>query len=133
MEDGLREAIRSGRLPRGMRLPSTRGLARDLGISRGTLLQAYEQLVAEGWLQGRRGSSTIASAEAEAEHRSTAIREPPPVLWRYDFRPGRPDAGSFPRSEWLWGLRRALATAPDAAFGYGSPQGQVSLRVELAG
>ncbi len=133
MEDGLREAIRSGRLPRGMRLPSTRGLARDLGISRGTVLQAYEQLVAEGWLQGRRGSSTIVSAEAEAEHRSTAIREPPPVLWRYDLRPGRPDSGSFPRSEWLWALRRVLATAPDAAFGYGSPQGQVPLRVELAG
>ncbi|MGA3184129.1 MAG: PLP-dependent aminotransferase family protein [Candidatus Dormibacteria bacterium] len=133
LEDGLREAIRSGRLPRGMRLPSTRGLARDLGISRGTVLQAYEQLIAEGWLRGRRGSSTIVSADAEGHRRGTAIREPPPLLWRYDFRPGRPDASSFPRSEWLRALRRALATAPNAAFGYGSPQGQLPLRVELAG
>jgi GntR family transcriptional regulator/MocR family aminotransferase len=97
------------------------------------VLQAYEQLIAEGWLQSRRGSSTIVSAEAERHHRATAIREPPPVLWRYDLRPGRPDASSFPRSEWLWALRRALATAPNAAFGYGSPQGQLPLRVELAG
>jgi len=80
LEDGLREAIRSGRLPRGMRLPSTRGLARDLGISRGTVLQAYEQLIAEGWLRGRRGSSTIVSADAEGHRRGTAIREPPPLL-----------------------------------------------------
>ena len=133
VETGLREAIRSGRLPRGTRLPSTRALARDLGISRGTVLQAYDQLVAEGWLRGRRGSSTIVSAEAEFHRRSTAIRQPPPVRWRYDLRPGRPDAGSFPRAEWMRALRRALATAPNAAFGYGETQGQLPLRVELAG
>ncbi|MGA9115007.1 MAG: PLP-dependent aminotransferase family protein [Candidatus Dormiibacterota bacterium] len=133
VENGLREAIRSGRLPRGTRLPPTRALARDLGISRGTVLQAYDQLAAEGWLEGRQGSSTVVSAEAEAHRRSTAIRQPPPVRWRYDLRPGRPDASSFPRGDWLRALRRALATAPNAAFGYGSPQGQLSLRVELAG
>ncbi len=133
LENGLREAIRSGRLPRGTRLPPTRALAQDLGISRGTVLQAYDQLVAEGWLQGRRGSSTVVSAEAEAHRRATAIRQPPPVRWRYDLRPGRPDASSFPRTEWLRALRRALAAAPNAAFGYGGPEGQLPLRVELAG
>ena len=133
IEDGIRGAIRSGRLIPGTRLPATRALARDLGVSRGTVLQAYDQLVAEGWLRGRRGSSTVVIAEAEAHRQSTAIREPPPVRWRYDLRPGRPDAGSFPRAEWLRAVRRALATAPNAAFGYDSPQGQLPLRVELAG
>ena len=133
IEDGIRGAIRSGRLIPGTRLPATRALARDLGVSRGTVLQAYDQLVAEGWLRGRRGSSTVVIAEAEAHRQSTAIREPPPVRWRYDLRPGRPDASSFPRAEWLRAVRRALATAPNAAFGYDSPQGQLPLRVRAGG
>ena len=132
VENGIREGIRSGRLTRGTRLPPTRELARDLGVSRGTVLQAYEQLVAEGWISGRRGSSTFVSADADAHRRSTAIREPGEVRWRFDLRPGRPDASSFPRAEWLRALRRAMAAAPNDALGYGSPQGQLALRVELA-
>ena len=132
IEDGIRGAIRSGRLIPGTRLPAT-GRWPAIGVSRGTVLQAYDQLVAEGWLRGRRGSSTVVIAEAEAHRQSTAIREPPPVRWRYDLRPGRPDAGSFPRAEWLRAVRRALATAPNAAFGYDSPQGQLPLRVEAGG
>lgn len=58
--DGLREAILAGRLARGARLPSTRALARDLGVARNTVLQAYEQLRSEGYLQGRRGGGTRA-------------------------------------------------------------------------
>jgi DNA-binding transcriptional MocR family regulator len=53
LETALREAIRSGRLHRGARLPGSRSLAADLGISRGTVVQAYTQLIAEGWLTGR--------------------------------------------------------------------------------
>src|ERR1700741_5339916 len=74
VEEGLREAIRSGRLARGTRLPPTR----------------------------------------------TPAREPPPMRWRFDLRPGRPDASSFPRAAWLRALRKALAEAPDDALGYGS-------------
>jgi GntR family transcriptional regulator / MocR family aminotransferase len=133
LEDGLRDAIRSGRLQRGTRLPPTRALARDLGVSRGTVLQAYSQLVAEGWLSGRRGSGTIVALDTDVHGVSDERREPPPLRWRFDFRPGRPDPSSFPRAEWLRALRRALAAAPDEALGYGSPQGQLALRTELAG
>ena len=55
LETALREAIRSGRLHAGARLPGSRSLAADLGISRGTVVQAYAQLIAEGWLTGATG------------------------------------------------------------------------------
>src|SRR5918912_4369714 len=88
VEQGLREAIRSGRLRRGTRLPSTRALAADLGVSRGTVVQAYAQLAAEGWISGRRGSATVVAVEAERLRGES--REPPPRRWRFDLRPGRP-------------------------------------------
>src|SRR5688572_30555277 len=54
----LRSAIRSGRLAAGARLPASRELAHDLGTSRGVVVEAYEQLVAEGFLVARQGSGT---------------------------------------------------------------------------
>src|SRR5690606_14809913 len=56
--EALRRAVVSGVLPAGGRLPSTRGLAAFYGVSRNTILQAYEQLVAEGYFEGRPGSGT---------------------------------------------------------------------------
>jgi GntR family transcriptional regulator/MocR family aminotransferase len=129
IENALRDAIRSGRLPRGTRLPATRVLARDLGVSRGTVLAAYTQLTAEGWLRGVRGSGTVVAAEAAD---TTSKARPAPGPPRFDFRPGRPDASSFPRAEWLRALRSALVTAPDEALGYGDPRGRPELRDELA-
>jgi GntR family transcriptional regulator/MocR family aminotransferase len=58
--EGLRGAILSGRLARGARLPSSRALAADLGVARNTVLQAFDQLRSEGYLQGRRGGGTRA-------------------------------------------------------------------------
>jgi GntR family transcriptional regulator/MocR family aminotransferase len=58
LENALREAVRSGRLPAGLRLPSSRQLASDLGLARNTVADAYGQLVAEGWLVARQGSGT---------------------------------------------------------------------------
>ena len=58
VEGALREAIQAGRLAPGADLPSSRSLAADLGLARGTVTSAYEQLVAEGWLVARRGSGT---------------------------------------------------------------------------
>ncbi|GLY91932.1 PLP-dependent aminotransferase family protein [Actinoallomurus iriomotensis] len=58
LERELREAVRSGRLAAGVRLPGSRGLAADLGLSRGTVVQVYTQLIAEGWLIGTPGSGT---------------------------------------------------------------------------
>ncbi|MFC7650222.1 GntR family transcriptional regulator [Streptosporangium lutulentum] len=62
MEAALREAVRSGRLTAGTRLPGTRSLSADLGLSRGTVVQVYTQLIAEGWLTGAHGSGTRVAA-----------------------------------------------------------------------
>jgi GntR family transcriptional regulator/MocR family aminotransferase len=101
-------------------------------VSRGTLLQAYEQLAAEGWIAGRQGSSTVVTAEL-GPPLTSPTRAPAPQQLRYDLRPGRPDPSSFPTAEWLKALRRVLAAAPNDVFGYGSPRGQPQLRIELAG
>jgi GntR family transcriptional regulator / MocR family aminotransferase len=58
LEGGLREAIRTGRLPVGERLPSSREMARELGVSRGLVQECYAQLIAEGYLESRVGSAT---------------------------------------------------------------------------
>ena len=60
----LHDSIRSGRLPAGTRLPSSRSLAKDLGIARNTVADAYGQLVAEGWLTARQGSGTVVANRA---------------------------------------------------------------------
>ncbi|WP_256959695.1 winged helix-turn-helix domain-containing protein, partial [Streptomyces viridochromogenes] len=56
LREALREAVRSGRLAPGTRLPSSRDLAADLGVSRGLITEAYEQLTAEGYLRSGRGA-----------------------------------------------------------------------------
>ncbi|MDQ3609100.1 MAG: winged helix-turn-helix domain-containing protein, partial [Actinomycetota bacterium] len=58
MEGDLREAVRSGRLRAGARLPASRTLSAELGVSRRLVVEAYAQLVAEGYLVARRGSGT---------------------------------------------------------------------------
>ena len=132
LERGLREAIQTGRLRPGTRLPPSRTLARDLGVARNTVAEAYGQLVAEGWLAARRGSGTIVADHAL--HAAPDGAAPPggPRI-RYDLRPGRPDLGLFPRAAWLAATRRALARAPDAALGYGDARGTPELRTALAG
>ena len=66
LERGLQEAIRKGRLGAGAALPSTRSLADELGVSRGVVVEAYEQLVAEGYLESRPGGKTRVAARAAA-------------------------------------------------------------------
>ena len=63
----LRDAIRAGRLRTGVRLPASRALAAQLGVSRGVVTDAYEQLTAEGWLAARRGAGTVVAAAPAAE------------------------------------------------------------------
>ncbi|MFJ9774589.1 PLP-dependent aminotransferase family protein [Kitasatospora sp. NPDC101157] len=128
----LREAIRTGRLAPGTRLPPYRALAADLGLARNTAAEAYAELVAEGWLTARQGSGTTV-AERAAPARSDRARRPTrrsgPV---HDLRQGQPDAASFPRTAWLAAARRALTAAPHEAFGPGDPQGRPELRTVLA-
>ncbi len=132
LQHELREAIRAGRLAVGERLPSSRALARELGVSRGLVLESYAQLTAEGFLSSRGGSATRVAGGAHQPPASTA---PPPPTARLDvdFVPGRPELQSFPRGDWLWALRDAARSAPDSAFGYGDPRGTRQLREVLAG
>ena len=112
LEQQVREAVRSGRFEAGMTMPSTRALARELGVTRGVVVEAYEQLVAECYLYAVPGGATRVT-DCIVEPR----RSPPPegpATYRYDFRPGRPDLIEFPRTEWLKSARRALGDAPAA-------------------
>jgi GntR family transcriptional regulator / MocR family aminotransferase len=131
IEDQLRDAVRGGRLGPGTALPSSRALARELGVSRGVVVEAYAQLAAEGYLVARQGAPTRVSEAASPgpDAAPAAVGERPP---RFDFRTGRPDVSLFPRTAWLASLRRALRDAPDDRFDYGDPRGAPELRDALA-
>ena len=130
----LREAVRSGRLAPGTRLPPYRSLATDLGVARNTVADAYAELVAEGWLTARQGSGTRVAERAEplGAHARVPKKAPPRARGpRHNLRQGTPDASSFPRTAWLASYRRALHRAPNEAFGPGDPAGRVELREAL--
>lgn len=133
LETALREAIRSGRLHPGGRLPGSRSLAADLGISRGTVVQAYAQLIAEGWLTGTTGSGTRV-ADLPGPGPAAAGEDPAPAAARLavDLRPGRPDLSSFPRTDWAASVRRALSAAPYEDLDYAEPAGLPVLRAAVA-
>jgi len=132
IEERLRTAIRAGTLSPGTALPSTRLLAGDLGLSRGVVVEAYAQLVAEGYLEARGGSVTRVAAHAR-QGASVGADAKEAVRPRYNFRPGAPDPSLFPRGEWIASVRAALRDAPDAALGYGDARGPAPLRTALAG
>jgi GntR family transcriptional regulator/MocR family aminotransferase len=132
LEQTLRDQVRSGRLAPGQRLPSSRALAAELGISRGVVLEAYAQLTAEGYLTASQGAPTRVAASASGE------RERPPVAattlgagHRHDFDPFTPDLVAFPAAEWMRALRAAARRAPFGALGYGDPRGEPALRNAL--
>ncbi|MFI8346331.1 PLP-dependent aminotransferase family protein [Streptomyces sp. NPDC085596] len=131
LESALRQAIRQGRLPAGTLLPSTRGLAQELALSRGTVSAAYGQLVEEGYLTTRPGSGTKV-AEAAQCAQAPACRAPAPATPRHDLRPGLPDVSAFPTRAWLAATRRVLTHARPEVFGAGDPQGRIELRNALA-
>ncbi|MFG2553627.1 PLP-dependent aminotransferase family protein [Streptomyces sp. NPDC048581] len=151
LTDALRDAVRTGRLAPGTRLPSSRSLATDLGIARNTVAEAYTDLVAEGWLTARQGSGTRVAERGTgggggSPRTSTTVSATPYVTApprphhprprprpAYDLLPGTPDLASFPRTEWLKAARRALLAAPHEVLGYGDPRGRVELRAALAG
>ena len=132
IEDQLRQTIRDGVLRPGAGVPSTRDLARQLGVSRRVVVDAYAQLGAEGYLSLRQGARPRVSdaAAVASETRAGAASAAPRA--RFDFRPSVPDVSTFPRAAWLRSLRHALATITDADLGYGDPRGVEVLRCALA-
>jgi len=143
LEASLRDAIRGGRLRAGERLPSSRELARALGVSRGLVQECYAQLLAEGYLTSHTGSATrVASIGGQsAGDRPGSGPSPPPGGARSagsprliaDFQPGLPDLSSFPRTDWAWAVKQACVQVASADLGYGDPRGSAMLREVLAG
>jgi GntR family transcriptional regulator/MocR family aminotransferase len=144
----LRDAIVSGRLAAGDRLPPTRDIASQLGVSRNTVTTVYGQLRAEGYIEGRAGAGSYVTAGVDAEPRGRpqpAALEPTTralsstVQWSlggfdespptFDLRAGRPDPALFPLVDWRRCMTTAMQTAPG---GYGDPAGIPALRRAIA-
>jgi GntR family transcriptional regulator/MocR family aminotransferase len=157
--EGLRRRILDGTLPPGVRLPATRGLAAELSVARNTVLNAYEQLLAEGYLEGKLGSGTYVSRTLPEE--MTQVRPagerarptPPPrrALSRRGellagtsaavarssgaprpFRPGVPALDAFPFETWLRLVARHHRRPPRELLAYDHPAGYAPLRRAIA-
>ena len=129
IEASIRAGIRSGRLPRGTPLPATRRLAADLDVSRGVVIEAYQQLVAEGYLTSRAGSYTRVAIDPPPLHPPVGVVRGPDPAATIDFCPCRADGSRFPRTQWLRSMRRVVMAAD---LGSVSPRGTPSLRDALA-
>ena len=131
LERALRDAIAVGRVSPGSRLPTSRGLAADLGIARATVAEVYGQLTAEGWLESRVGAGTWVAETAAPGPAGRETPEPGPGPRPYWG--GIPDVSLFPRREWAAAARRATDVAVTAELGYPDRRGSLRLRQELAG
>ena len=149
----VRTAVTDGRLMPGAALPATRVLARDLGTSRGVVVEAWRRLADEGLVVARTGSGTVVAGPAGARapvHAVAPVPSPPMVTPApapgdvprlpapvpegvdLDLSPGVPDLAAFPRATWLRAERTVLTTASAADLGYGDPRGHPRLRAVLA-
>jgi GntR family transcriptional regulator/MocR family aminotransferase len=154
---GLRRAILSGALQKGERIPSTRDLADQLGVSRTIVVLAYDQLSAEGFVTGRGGSGTYvaespgpatsrvapveakfrlsrfgAAAEEGASKADFPTRTAGKAI-RYDFAYGRSDVGTFPFAAWRRLLLRNARKASVHDLDYGPTAGDIALREAICG
>lgn len=133
VHDGLRSAILDGRLAAGLRLPSSRSLADQLGISRNLVVAAYEQLAGDGLIDSRRGAGTYVASQlpaprADAEA-STFEADPPP---RRPFAVGRTRSDPVLLRRLAAITRRRIAMATEADLAYGDPRGSRALREQVA-
>ncbi|MFC4947824.1 PLP-dependent aminotransferase family protein [Pseudonocardia sp. GCM10023141] len=133
LSTALRAAVRDGRLAAGATLPSTRVLAGDLGLARGTVTAAYGQLAAEGFLEVHQGSPTrVADVDRVRPEPVPPAGPRPAWQMRHNLMPGMPDVSAFPRDSWLTATRRVLATTAAEQLGYPHPLGHPVLRAALA-
>lgn len=150
--DRLRRAILSSQLAPGQRLPASRPLADTLGVSRQTVICAFEMLLDEGYLVTRRGAGTFVSealpdtltqppeaaamwTEKDPQPEPTPLFLPQLAGVRHEvraFRPGIPDLHKFPFDTWARLAGRLTRSLPTKAFGYGDPRGYRPLREALA-
>jgi GntR family transcriptional regulator/MocR family aminotransferase len=155
----IRQAILSGNLGPGSKLPSTRALAQQLGTARNTVLNAFEQLLAEGYLTGRLGSGTYVSqflpdhlphttatpsrgSETDRpapapSFRGAALTEIPTCLSHRQevvcaFRHGLPAVDEFPFDLWARLTARIWRSKPRGLLNYGEPAGYRPLREAIA-
>ena len=154
--DGLRLAILDGEIAEGTRLPSSRTLATNLGVSRFTVTDAYNRLLSEGYVAGKHGSGTFVAPTAPVDQQTAAITPAPetparawsrwsdraqrlgtisesPVEREIDFRHAMPDLSLFPHAVWRRLLVRESKRLDLATRYYGHPAGWPDLRVALAG
>jgi GntR family transcriptional regulator/MocR family aminotransferase len=144
--DGYRDAILDGRLRPGQRLPSTRSLAHDLRVSRIPVVMAFEQLVAEGYLESRVGAGTFVSTAlpvpASVQPRRPRPRLLPPdrlpprleprLDLRGPFRVGQPALDEFPAVLWARLIARHARRMTRRLMTYEDPMGVPALREALA-
>ncbi len=144
--DALRQAILSGQLPSGTRLPSSRSLAQSNGVSRNTVSSVYEQLVAEGYLESQTGSGTrvvnelpdkqlhfkpLQHPQEPRVERQTAPAAPPKTSKL--LSPSLPAADAFPHELWRkLGNEVYRREDPVAWMDYGDPAGYWPLRQAIS-
>ncbi|CUR58195.1 Transcriptional regulator, GntR family with aminotransferase domain [metagenome] len=125
----IRDLITTGTLEIGDRLPSTRGLAADLGVSRAVTEQAFDQLLAEGWLEARRGSGTYVAAAGHVAPTPTSRSAAPAAEPAFRFDTGTPWIDPRHAAGWRRAWREVAADRPPA--GYPDPAGLSELREAL--
>ncbi|MBL5768760.1 MocR-like pyridoxine biosynthesis transcription factor PdxR [Heyndrickxia sporothermodurans] len=134
----LRTKILSGELSGGYRLPSTRQLAEELEVSRNVVLEAYDQLLAEGFLEGKQGAGTFVAEGAFLKKTNTIpsymLEENSSMKNKniIDFRSGIPSLDQFPRKQWGQLAKRVSLETDHSLFGYDSPEGRIELRTVLS-
>ncbi|QES47510.1 PLP-dependent aminotransferase family protein [Streptomyces venezuelae] len=129
----IRDEVEAGILQPGTRLPSSRQLAEDLSVSRSVVVEAYGQLVAEGYLEAVQGSGTRVVRHLPQQPVVPLLLDEdvaPAVRW--DLRAGGNNTPAFPRTEWLTAYQRTLRTAEPGGTGYPPLAGEGALRVELS-
>ncbi|MBT2130478.1 PLP-dependent aminotransferase family protein [Planktotalea lamellibrachiae] len=134
----IRTRAVSGSLTQGTRLPATRAMATELGVSRSTIVTAYDQLVAEGYLTSVQGSGYTVCAIGEVElAQKTPLPTPsktqgdtPPTP--HPFQAGRPDMRLFPHAQWAKTTARICRTDPRSMLEGASPFGHFKLRQAIA-
>lgn len=157
--EAIRQMILSGALKSGQRLPSSRSVSEQVGVSRNTVVLAYDRLAAEDYITSRAKAGVFVNdqlpeksvlarnglGQVEASGARIRLGKIPgfsgrmPELWRersarprFDFFVGRPHPGSFPTSFWQRSVTRHLAYAHGVQTEYGDPRGLLALRQAVA-